>query len=141
MTAPDTEPQLCDGVPHYAMLLKVGHYFKRTIYFEFEKERDYWVKIARLAQGEEGRNISDEYTLTKEVLGKGSFGQVVKGISKTKKEEVAIKILIKKGMKMGELEMQMNEISIMRALNSPHVVAILDVFEDMEHLYIVQELI
>lgn len=42
---------------------------------------------------------------------------------------------------MGELEMQMNEISIMRALNSPHVVTILDVFEDMEHLYIVQELI
>lgn len=65
----------------------------------------------------------------------------MKAISKIRDEEVAIKILIKKGMKLEDIEMQMNEVAIMRALNSPHVAAILDVFEDMEHLYIVQELI
>lgn len=40
-----------------------------------------------------------------------------------------------------ELQQQMSEIGILRALNSPYVAAILDVFEDLEHIYIVQEFI
>ena len=42
---------------------------------------------------------------------------------------------------MAELKHQLNEISILRALHSPYIAAILDVFEDIDRIYIVQEFI
>ena len=54
---------------------------------------------------------------------------------------MAIKVLEKKGMSMGDLMYQMNETAILKALDSPYVASIIDVLEDIDHVYIVQELI
>ena len=47
----------------------------------------------------------------------------------------------KKGLTLEDLEYQMNELGILRACRSKHVGAILDFFEDVNRMYIVQELI
>ena len=40
-------------------------------------------------------------------------------------------------MEKRELLQQMSEIDILRALDSPHVAKVIDVFEDMDQIYIV----
>ena len=44
-------------------------------------------------------------------------------------------------MTKGDLESQFSEVDIVAACNSPHVVQIEDLFEDVANLYIVQEYI
>ena len=50
-------------------------------------------------------------------------------------------MLDKKGLTLEDLEYQMNELGILKACHSRNIGAILDFFEDANHMYIVQEFI
>jgi hypothetical protein len=80
------------------MMLKIGHFIKRYIYFESGGQRDFWIKLIKMAQGHDGRELQDFYECSNLLLGAGAFGKVFKGISKQTRSPVAIKILNKLGM-------------------------------------------
>ena len=110
---------------------------KRILYFENATERERWSCALRSALGDEGRRIADHYEYGEKLLGEGSFGKVYKGVNKVTQQEVAIKVLNKKGLTLEDLEYQMNELGILKACHSRHVGTILDFCEDTNHMYIV----
>jgi len=84
-----------------------------------------------------------------QVLGKGSYGSVYKGISDKTKEPVAVKILNKSESTNKPILVYaddylknalFSEIKIMECIKSENVVAFYDVMESSKNIYIVQEL-
>jgi calcium-dependent protein kinase len=76
-----------------------------------------------------------------EVIGVGAYGKVVKARHKTTGMMVAIKHVDKDAMERMELEEQLiNEIRIMKALNHPNILKLLNCFEDYKNVHLVMEL-
>ncbi|AFZ79295.1 protein kinase domain containing protein [Theileria equi strain WA] len=86
----------------------------------------------------DGKSISDVYQLSTDKLGKGSYGSVVKGRHKETNVIRAVKVIkksrIENGMRMKR------EIQIMKTLDHPNIIKLLEVYEDMEYLYLVMEM-
>lgn len=82
---------------------------------------------------------------SKSLLGKGSFGEVVRAYDTVEKRSVAIKMIkLRKTMEQWEIYHLINEIDIMRVLSEdghPGIVKIYDVFKVKRSLYIVMEYI
>jgi len=74
-------------------------------------------------------------------IGKGAFGSVEKCVHKSTGREAAVKVLRKENFKKKELEMIVNEISIIKELDHPNILRIYEAYESKEWLYIVTELI
>lgn len=85
------------------------------------------------------KKIADCFIIGEEI-GRGGFSVVKKGVNKETKENVAIKIIEKKA---GEEELMLlhREIDIMRKLQHKHIIALYDVFEDSERIYLILELV
>jgi len=73
------------------------------------------------------------------VLGKGAFGTVVLGERTDSREGVAVKQL-RKATVADALDLLHNEIAVWEALDHPHLVKLIDVFEEPENLILVTEL-
>jgi calcium-dependent protein kinase len=72
------------------------------------------------------------------LLGQGSFGKVYKGVCKRTQQPVAIKIMTKRGLDDRDLEQALHEVEILKSIaGHPNVVKILDVYEDLDTIYIV----
>jgi len=84
------------------------------------------------------RALEDDYVL-KEKIGYGRYGDVRKGISKTTKQIVAIKSLDKHQLQSSIADVT-NEIAILKQLDHPHVMKLLDVIEDVRQVHIVSNL-
>mmetsp|Transcript_1389 Transcript_1389/g.1535 ORF Transcript_1389/g.1535 Transcript_1389/m.1535 type:complete len:670 (+) Transcript_1389:114-2123(+) len=110
----------------------------RTFYAKTMQERDAWVEILRSAGRD--RKFSDVY-VWKEKIGSGRFSNVYKCLSKAAGEEFAVKVIKKKQISVEENELLRGEIAILRLVNHRNVVKLIDVFESLEHLYIVMELL
>lgn len=86
------------------------------------------------------RNLLDYYTFeNKPELGEGKFGLVKLAIKNSSHQRVAIKIINKKKMKAEELELQRNEIQILKRCNHPNVIRLIDYFETIEQIFLVLE--
>lgn len=88
----------------------------------------------------ESRPEIGDYIIIKS-LGSGSYGKVKLAEHKVTGQKVAIKI-VKKSVFISTPEMQekiQREISIMRLLDHPHLLKLVDVYESVRHLYIVLE--
>lgn len=89
--------------------------------------------------GEENRrNIYDYYELTKNELGKGSYGRVQLGKLKGTNLKRAIKIIEKS--KVSNVERFKLEVEIMMKLDHPNILRLIDYFEDKKYVYLVLEL-
>lgn len=86
-----------------------------------------------------GENITDFYTFEDE-LGAGTFGIVKLAINKTTGEEVAIKIIDRKGMEEDDEVALRTEVQILSDVDHPNVVKMIEVFDEEEFLYIILEL-
>jgi hypothetical protein len=82
--------------------------------------------------------IDELYELSDDELGKGAFGVVLKGRRVDSGLHVAVKRLSKAKIAEG-LELLHNEIAVWEAIDHPHLVQLLDVFEDPEHLTLITE--
>lgn len=71
-------------------------------------------------------SILDYYDIVKE-LGSGAYGKVILGVCKTSGVERAIKIVQKD--RVQDYETFLNEVSILRELDHPHIVRIVESFE------------
>lgn len=65
---------------------------------------------------------------TQELLGKGAFGRVFRGIDTATKQEVAIKIIGLKNIAIGILKQNINEVVIMSSIRSRYVCGFIDAF-------------
>lgn len=108
----------------------------RTYYLLSSEERDSWLKVIKSAIGY--ACIEDFYEI-KEDLGRGKFGQVKLAIHKKTSKKVAVKVIKKKDMSIGEVELQKREIEVLKLCQHPNIIRLLDVFENMEYIYIVLE--
>lgn len=75
----------------------------------------------------------------KEPLGKGKFGLVRAAIHKKTGKAVAVKLMSKKEMTVSDVELQRREIEILKMCQHPHIIRLLDIFENQDNIYIVME--
>lgn len=72
-------------------------------------------------------------------LPRGNFSYVYLGVHKTTGVKVAIKVVDKAGVKQ-KPEMLKNEVEILSKVEHPNVIALFDIFDTPEKLYLVMEL-
>ncbi|XP_037788437.1 calcium/calmodulin-dependent protein kinase type 1 isoform X1 [Penaeus vannamei] len=91
---------------------------------------------------EEGKmpSVEDKYNL-KDLLGTGAFSQVrLAEVKDDPSHMVAIKIIDKKALKGKEDSLE-NEIKVLRRLQHPNIVQLMETYEDREHVYLIIELV
>ncbi|EAS02022.1 calcium-dependent kinase (macronuclear) [Tetrahymena thermophila SB210] len=84
--------------------------------------------------------IQQEYTLMNVPLGKGSYGEVRKGVHKKTGQQRAVKIIDKSQCKPEEQKQLIEEFNILKQLDHPNIIKVYEVFQDNKFLYIVTEL-
>lgn len=110
---------------------KVRYYYSEDI-TEYQK----WLSAFRKATGY--ADLTDIYEV-REKLGNGKFGLVKLGIHKSSGRKVAIKMMKKKDMSSQDLELVRTEVEILKICQHPGIIRILDIYENLEHMYIVME--
>ncbi|CAK8996775.1 Calcium-dependent protein kinase 2 (PfCDPK2) [Durusdinium trenchii] len=94
-------------------------------------------KWSVLDEEEQQRRVTDDYKLAGK-LGEGSYGKVRRATNRLTGEVVAVKSVLKKNMR--RLQTLKREISIMKQVDHPNIIKLMDVYEDEAFLYIVMEL-
>jgi len=74
-----------------------------------------------------------------EYVAEGAFGKVFKAYHKESGRLVAVKQIAKGQMDEKELEVQTNEIELLRVCDHPNIVRLYDYFEDPINIYLVLE--
>ena len=82
-------------------------------------------------------NIQSEYLFVEEIA-KGTFGKVFKGVHKETGIERAIKVIIKPNI--AEYETFIRELGILKSLDHPNIVNIIETFETENLCFLVLEL-
>ena len=101
-------------------------------------ERDAW--IDRILQ-ENGCRWFDDYYETKEQIGLGASGQVLRAINRMSGTLVAVKIVNKQGLDAASELRIRREIRILQLAKHENLLELYDVFETCERLYLVTEYI
>jgi len=97
-------------------------------------------KQAMLLGGDSSRKLEDEYEIGSE-LGRGGFAVVYAGKSKKTDEAVAIKVIEKNCVDVSELQSLVREIDIMKKVDHPNVLKLIDIFESDTRVTLVTELV
>ena len=90
-------------------------------------------------EAETDKQIKIDYKI-ESIIGKGSFATVRKGKNRATGERVAIKILSKRKMGEEDVVSMQNEIEILREIDHPNTVKLIQVYEDKNHYCLVLEL-
>ena len=85
------------------------------------------------------RNIKETYKI-EGTIGKGSFATVKKAKHRATGVKYAVKVMAKKKMAEEDIKALETEIEILKQVDHPNVVKLIDVFEDERHYCIVMEL-
>ena len=85
------------------------------------------------------RNIKETYKI-EGTIGKGSFATVKKAKNRFTGKTYAVKVLSKKKMSEEDKVAMQTEIDILKQIDHPNVVKLIDVFEDERHWCLVMEL-
>lgn len=93
--------------------------------------------VGNFAQSNPGL-IEDFYEVNKKAFGEGSFGSVAKATDKRTQKAVAVKSIPKKSS--GGKVVIDEEVEIMRLLDHPNIVRLLESFEDFKYVKLVMEL-
>jgi len=90
--------------------------------------------------GGDGKNIEDKYTLGK-IVGRGAFSVVKEGIRKASGKKYAVKCISKKLIDKKELALLEREIDIMKKLQHPNIIQLMEVIDSPDTLYLILEFI
>ena len=85
------------------------------------------------------RNIKETYKI-EGTIGKGSFATVKKAKNRATGVRYAVKVMSKKKMSDEDKQAMQQEIEILRQVDHPNVVKLVDIFEDERHWCLVMEL-
>ena len=117
---------------------KGGERDERVLYAKNMKERDKWIVVLR--QASRDRKFTKQYVL-KHKIGTGKFSNVYLCTSKASGMEYAVKLIKKDHLSDDEKELLRTEIAILRLVEHPFIVRLIDVFETVENMYLVMELL
>ena len=82
-----------------------------------------------------------QYDIDRNVLGKGAFGKVYKGVDRKNPEfKVAVKVLNKSKMSSNDLKHVMDEVDLLKKVDHPNIVEYFETYDDKHYLYLVMEL-
>jgi len=114
----------------------------KILYARSKKERDEWVECLQRAAATV--SIKSKYKVGP-ALGKGHFSVVHLGTPREKdaagqRKKCAVKVVEKSRIDAREKESLRNEIAMMRLVNHPCIIRMLDVFEDAQCIYMVMQL-
>lgn len=84
--------------------------------------------------------LENEYDISTTVLGKGSFGKVIKVTHKSSKNKRALKIINLSNASESDREIILHEVLILSKLDHPNIIKVYEYFEDNDNLYIILEL-
>eukprot|EP01029_Cantina_marsupialis_P016791 TRINITY_DN3763_c0_g1_i1.p1 TRINITY_DN3763_c0_g1~~TRINITY_DN3763_c0_g1_i1.p1 ORF type:complete len:738 (-),score=148.78 TRINITY_DN3763_c0_g1_i1:1043-3256(-) len=132
------DDQLCKG--YYGIDIASGSdpLDRRRLYAKDPSERQTWVELLRKAS--KVVPFEDHYELGDRV-GTGRFSNVHRCVSRATKDEWCVKIIDKTNIESSEKELLRTEIAILKLVDHPHILRMVDVFESRQHLYIVTELL
>lgn len=82
--------------------------------------------------------IHEVYNLDKKKLGEGSYGSVFIATNKKSKEVRAVKTIAKAAVK--DMSILRREITIMKAMDHPHIIKLYETFEDNRSIHLAMEL-
>ena len=85
------------------------------------------------------RNIKDTYKI-ESTIGRGSFATVKKCKNRETGERFAVKVLSKRKMSEEDKAAMQTEIEILKQVDHPNIVKLIDVFEDERHWCLVMDL-
>jgi serine/threonine protein kinase len=108
----------------------------RSYYLLTKEDKEKWMNAIKKVIGYS--NLFDFYEI-KDTLGKGKFGLVKSAIHKKSGKKVAVKIMSKKEMTASDVELQRREIEVLKMCQHPHIIRLLDIFENQDYIYIVME--
>jgi len=86
------------------------------------------------------RNIKETYKI-EATIGRGSFATVKRAKLRATGERFAVKVLSKKKMSEDDMEALQTEIEILKRVDHPNIIKLIDTFEDHRHFCLVMELI
>lgn len=101
------------------------------------------LQLTRLAKGSSGSGEIEKVYDLQHVLGTGNFASVRLGIKRATGEKVAVKIVDKKKFRLEpglRPEQLQDEVAILRKLQHPNIVAVYDVYDTEDNMYLVMEL-
>lgn len=85
--------------------------------------------------------ISQDYIISSQILGRGSYGEV-RGAKHIPTSSLrAVKIIIKKKFSEKQRHKLIKEVMILKSLDHPNIVKIYEYFQDKDYIYIVMELV
>jgi len=87
---------------------------------------------------EKSGSIVKEYSFSG-VIGKGAYGEVRRAIHKKTNVLRAVKVIFKDGSDKEDQERLINEVKILRDLDHPNIMKIIEFYQDAESFYIVSE--
>ena len=120
-------------------LIVATQYDSRIILaFKNERKKQYWLKVIRKAGN--FRSFKDYYQL-KESIASGKHSKIHFAEAKTTHAKFVVKILPKRKFDIFERELLYNEVLILRYLEYPGILKLIDFFNSKSKLYIVLEYI
>lgn len=132
----EEDQEKIDDLILYPFSLVFSQNNTKRYYATTKEEQVQWINSIKKVVGY--ANILDFYEL-KHSLGKGKFGTVRAAVHKKTGKMVAIKVMKKAIMTPQDVELVKQEIEIMKMCQHPNLIRMLDVFENVENIYIVME--
>lgn len=129
---------LINKVEYHVLNITFSNHVQKKLYFTTSSYRDEWFTKTKKANN--NLDFVDYYTISTEI-GKGHFGTVAKATNKSTKQEVAVKKIMKKKLEPRDFELIQREICVMKLVNHPNLVHLIDYYEDDECIYIVMDLL
>ena len=111
---------------------------RRTLFCKSEKDRDEWVHM--LQQAAHVVPITEEYVIGKE-LGRGRFSTVHECVNKITHVHAAVKIINKSQIKSDEKVLLRTEIAVLKLMDHPHIIKMMNLYESKDNIYIVMEML
>eukprot|EP00347_Sterkiella_histriomuscorum_P020343 403338172 len=103
---------------------------QRTIYLRDMEARQHWMNIFNIVL--KTKSVHQFFSI-QERLGEGRYGQVRKAVNRITGEEVAVKILKKKVEDQENLQLQLQEMEILKVCSHPNISQLIDIFESKHH--------
>ncbi len=114
-----------------------GERDSRVLFAKSHQERVAWMNAIRNAS--EVEPFHEKYERLDQI-GKGKFALVFKCVRKSGKQEpLAVKIIDKRSLNEEEKGLLQTEIAILKLVNHVNIVHLEDLFESLNHIYIVQD--
>jgi len=122
----------------FKITYKNESYEPHCLYLTDKKKYDDWMTHLK---GFQSSSIHDMYTF-KEKIGTGKFSIVYRAVAKkNNSNEFAVKVIDKNGLKPEEREFVLMETSVMKVLNHPAMIKLIETVETKSAIYIVTELV